>query len=138
MCVLGKSYVVDILLLGTRLPGGVSAARKSELIGWKDRCNDIVIIVIIIDERTAKLTIPVWDWWWRTRASPPVYQPWTFDWRTIVTIKTRTRRSETSSYFSGSVWKTENRRRDVSWVNGKYVVYIYLVTLLPTASFPWA
>jgi len=136
MCVLGKSYVVDILLLGTRLPGGVSVARKSELIGWKDRCNDIVIIVIIIDERTATLTIPVWDWWWRTRASPPVYQPWTFYWRTTVTIKTRTRRSETSSYLSGSVWKTENHLRYVSRVNGKY--FVYIVTLLPTASFPWA
>jgi len=120
----------------TRLPGGVSVAGKSELIGWKDRCNDIVIIVIIIDERTVTLTIPVWDWWWRTRASPPVYQPWTFDWRTTVTIKTRTRRSETSSYFSGSVWKIENRRRVIR-VNGKYL-YIYILTLPPTASFPWA
>jgi len=90
---------------------------KSELIGWKHRCNDIVIIVIIIiDERTATLTIPAWDWWWRTRASPPVYQPWTFDWRTTVTIKTRTPRSETSSYFSGSVWKTENSSRHVNRV----------------------
>jgi hypothetical protein len=38
---------------------GVSVTRKSELIGWKNWCNDIVII---IDERTATLTIPVWDW----------------------------------------------------------------------------
>lgn len=68
-------------------------------------CNDIVII--IINKKTATLTIPVWGWWWRTRASLPIYRSWTFDWRATVTIRTRTRRSETSSYFSGSVWKTQ-------------------------------
>lgn len=105
---------------------GVSAVtRKSERscrARKKYWCNDIVIIIIIIDERTATLTIPVWGWWWRTRASLPIYRSWTFDWRATVTIRTRTRRSGTSNYFSGSVWKT--RKITCRDVNGDEILIV--------------
>lgn len=87
-------------------------------------CNDIVII-IIIDERTATLTIPVWGWWWRTRASPPIYRSWTFGWRATVTIRTRTRRSETLGYFSGSAWKTQKNYR--RYANGQQNISVLSV-----------
>lgn len=161
MCVLGKSYVVGTCCFscsrGTRLvwPGaGVSAAvvRKSELlfIGWK--CNDVVILLLLYI-----LLMRSHCCWHTHNPGLGLVMTHTRIASSISALNVRLTddRNHKNTYTTFRDIKllfricvTKNRKIAVApciiykaTVNGIIICIYYIIlklTLLPTASFPWA